>query len=131
LRRAAEALDCTLVYALVPRSSLQDSVESRARQIATREVDRIAHTMKLEAQKAGDDDRQARIDDFVREVIRYRDLWRRRDGPFRGAVRRHALQPDERDGLLQACRSSPTRLTRQSKSACAGTARNCSPAHHD
>ncbi len=76
LRRAAEALECTLVYALVPRSSLQDSVDSRARQIAAREVDRLAHTMKLEAQEADDTDRQTRIDDYVREAIHYRDLWK-------------------------------------------------------
>lgn len=48
LRRAAEALDCTLVYALVPNSSLQAVVEARARKIAIRELQRVAHTMRLE-----------------------------------------------------------------------------------
>ena len=32
LRRAAEALDCRLVYALVPNSSLEDNVAARARE---------------------------------------------------------------------------------------------------
>src|SRR5262245_27487517 len=34
LRRAAEAMDCTLVYALVPNSSLENAVRQRARKIA-------------------------------------------------------------------------------------------------
>src|SRR3984885_14996073 len=33
LKRAAEALDCTLVYALIPRTSLENTVNNRARQI--------------------------------------------------------------------------------------------------
>ncbi len=53
LRRAAEALDCTLVYALVPNSSLEAVIEARARKIATRELQRVAHTMRLEAQGSG------------------------------------------------------------------------------
>src|SRR4051812_2500394 len=51
LRRAAEALDCTLVYALVPNDSLEGAVRARARRIALRELGRVAHTMKLEAQE--------------------------------------------------------------------------------
>src|SRR4051812_24912152 len=34
LRRAAEALDCTLVYALVPNDSLEGAIRTRARKIA-------------------------------------------------------------------------------------------------
>src|ERR1700692_1880677 len=44
LRRAAEALNCTLVYALVPNTSLEDAVRERARKIAKRDLDRVAHT---------------------------------------------------------------------------------------
>src|SRR5258706_15467021 len=38
LRRAAEALDCTLVYALVPNTSLEGAVRERARKIAKRDL---------------------------------------------------------------------------------------------
>lgn len=75
LRRAAEALDCTLVYALVPNKPLEETVRSRARAVAARELDRIAHTMKLEAQGTDDGDIEARIDEYVREHVRLRDLW--------------------------------------------------------
>ena len=75
LRRAAEALDCTLVYALVPKTSLANTVRNRARKIAIRELERVAHTMKLEAQGTGDADLEARIDAYIRLTLKDRDLW--------------------------------------------------------
>jgi predicted DNA-binding mobile mystery protein A len=59
LRRAADALDCDLVYAVVPRHStvseptdnlLDALIEGRAREIAGAELSHIAHTMALEDQ---------------------------------------------------------------------------------
>ena len=38
LERAAEAMGCTLVYALVPRRPLEEMVEERARQIAEEKI---------------------------------------------------------------------------------------------
>jgi len=38
LRKAADALDCNLVYALVPRTSLEDTVLTRARSLARRDL---------------------------------------------------------------------------------------------
>jgi predicted DNA-binding mobile mystery protein A len=75
LRRAAEALDCTLVYALVPNSSLEDAVRARARKIAVRELGRVAHTMKLEAQSTGDANLETRIEAYIRDQLKERDLW--------------------------------------------------------
>jgi predicted DNA-binding mobile mystery protein A len=75
LRRAAEALDCTLVYALVPNTSLEATVRERARKIALRDLGRVAHTMKLEAQGTGDADLEARIDAYIRNTLKDRDLW--------------------------------------------------------
>ncbi len=77
LRQAAEVLDCTLVYAFVPNSSLEDTVQTRAREIARKELARIGHTMDLEAQGLTEDEREAQIDDYVREHINERDLWER------------------------------------------------------
>ena len=75
LRRAAEALDCTLVYALVPNTSLEGVVGERARKLAMRDLGRVAHTMKLEAQETGDANLEARIDAYIRDVLKERDLW--------------------------------------------------------
>ena len=77
LRRAAEELDCTLVYALVPNSSLEAMVRDRARAIAMRDLGRVAHTMKLEAQGTGDADLEARIEAYIRDNLNERDLWDR------------------------------------------------------
>ena len=77
LRRAAEALDCTLVYALVPNSSLQGVVAERARAIALHDLGRVAHTMKLEAQGPGDADLERRIESYIRDTLKDRDLWAR------------------------------------------------------
>lgn len=75
LRRAAEALDCTLVYALVPNGSLEQTVRARARMLAVRDLGHVAHTMKLEAQGTGEADLEERIDAYIRDVLRDRDLW--------------------------------------------------------
>ena len=77
LRKAAEALDCTLVYALVPNASLEDAVRTRAREIARKELARIGHSMDLEAQGLSEREREAQIDEYVRKHLRERDLWER------------------------------------------------------
>lgn len=50
LERVAHALDCRLVYALVPREPLDALVEERAAQLANKRLDSTRHTMALEAQ---------------------------------------------------------------------------------
>ena len=75
LRRAAEALDCTLVYALVPNTSLEAMVNARGRKIAIRELQRVTHTMRLEAQGTDDADLEARIQAYIRDMLSERDLW--------------------------------------------------------
>jgi predicted DNA-binding mobile mystery protein A len=75
LRRAAEALDCTLVYALVPKTSLHDAVGRRARTIALRSLRQTAHSMRLEAQETGDAEAEDRIDAYIRDLLRDRDIW--------------------------------------------------------
>jgi predicted DNA-binding mobile mystery protein A len=75
LRRVAEALDCVVVYALLPKSSLEDMVQGRAREIACKELVRIAHTMDLEAQGLSQAVREEQIDIYIRDHLRERDLW--------------------------------------------------------
>jgi predicted DNA-binding mobile mystery protein A len=68
LRRAAEALDCTLVYALIPNRPLETTVRERARAFARRRWRPVEHSMLLEDQqvKRGDSDNQ--LDDIIRET---------------------------------------------------------------
>ncbi|MFX8385628.1 hypothetical protein ABTL78_19675, partial [Acinetobacter baumannii] len=57
LQRAAEALGCRVVYALVPERPLADVVRQRAEAVADRQVAAVRHTMRLEGQ--GVDDKRA------------------------------------------------------------------------
>jgi len=50
LQRAAEALGCRLVYALVPERPLAETVRERAELIAGRQAGAVEHTMRLEDQ---------------------------------------------------------------------------------
>ena len=50
LRQAAEAMDCTLVYAFVPNGSPEDIVQTRAWRKADDQLTRLEHTMRLENQ---------------------------------------------------------------------------------
>jgi predicted DNA-binding mobile mystery protein A len=68
LRRIAEAMDCTLVYALVPRESLEATYLTQARNVARRRLQSVAHTMALENQSVSDKAFEARIDTLIREM---------------------------------------------------------------
>lgn len=68
LRRAAEALDCTLVYALVPNKPLEAMVRDRARQFARKRRAPVEHSMLLEDQAVPAEDFESRLDDIIRET---------------------------------------------------------------
>ena len=54
LRRAADALGCELVYALVPKQgNIRDLMERRAKEAVTSDVLAVEHTMALENQAVG------------------------------------------------------------------------------
>ena len=78
LRKLAQALDCELQYALIPRTSLADQLATRAKQVAQAEMRPIAHSMALEDQAVDDSSRQLQIDFRVRQLLdgSRRDLWR-------------------------------------------------------
>lgn len=77
LRELAEAMDCELVYAIVPRKPLGTMLEERARAIARETLRRTGHSMELERQGLGVRDQERA---FEREVERLlagsrRKLW--------------------------------------------------------
>ena len=74
LARAADALNCHLVYALVPRTSLTEAVKAQARSKATQILLRAAHHSRLENQ-AGSDSLDARIEDLAETFVDRRGLW--------------------------------------------------------
>ena len=79
LRRAAEALDCEVVYALVPRKSLRDTYDAAARALARRELSQVDHSMALEDQAVEDEeDGEERLRRFIAEELDPREVWARR-----------------------------------------------------
>jgi predicted DNA-binding mobile mystery protein A len=68
LRRVAEALDCTLIYALVPKRPLEAMVRERARLFSRRRRGPVEHSMLLEDQKVTGQDAEKRLDEIVRDT---------------------------------------------------------------
>jgi predicted DNA-binding mobile mystery protein A len=68
LRRVAQALDCTLVYALVPNRPLETMVRDRARLFARRRRGPVEHSMLLEDQAVTAKDVEKSLDEIVRET---------------------------------------------------------------
>jgi predicted DNA-binding mobile mystery protein A len=77
LRALAAALDCELVYALVPRSSLSETLSEQAARAATRMVDRVSDSMELEEQGIDSGDRERQVRELAGELLRNRrrDFW--------------------------------------------------------
>lgn len=68
LREAAEAMNCTFVYAFVPTKPLDDILRDRAMQKARQDITRLDHTMRLENQaltKSDLSDEQRRMIDLI------------------------------------------------------------------
>ena len=74
LRRVAAALDCTLVYAFVPKHSLEETVRARARSFTRRRLASVEHSMLLEDQAVEDKAEEERVDEVLRET-RPSKLW--------------------------------------------------------
>ncbi len=60
LERAAEALGCRVVYAIVPFKPLTTTLEERALQIAERQLSSVEQTMRLEAQGVDNQEQRKR-----------------------------------------------------------------------
>jgi predicted DNA-binding mobile mystery protein A len=72
LRTLADALDCDLVYALVPKTSLRRLVEERATHVADRMVERVSDSMELEEQGVAPKERRRQRDDMAARILRDR-----------------------------------------------------------
>jgi predicted DNA-binding mobile mystery protein A len=73
LRRAADALECDLVYLLVPRRPLHTVVRDRARELAHWQVAAAEQTMSLEDQATGR--AQEMEDQFTQQLLDRGGLW--------------------------------------------------------
>jgi predicted DNA-binding mobile mystery protein A len=77
LQRAADALDCDLVYALVPRAGLEESVRIQARRRAVIHLASVGHHARLEDQAVTGPDLETQIDELTTFFASRRGLWSR------------------------------------------------------
>ena len=78
LRAAAEALECSLVYALIPRRPMEALLQERAAELAEKQLARTNRTMTLENQALPSAELEAERQRLVDEILRtdLRQLWR-------------------------------------------------------
>ncbi len=69
LERAARALDCRLVYAIVPRKPLELLVEERARILAKKRLRATSHSMALEDQRVDEADEQEHLKRLMQKLL--------------------------------------------------------------
>jgi predicted DNA-binding mobile mystery protein A len=69
LRNAAEALDCVLVYGLMPKTSLDDTVKHQAIGKAKERLASTSHTMALEAQERNSYWQEHAFNELVEKMI--------------------------------------------------------------
>ena len=70
LADAARALDAELVYAIVPRTSLEETRRTQARIVAENELRRVAHTMRLESQDVSKAEYKRQASELQDELLR-------------------------------------------------------------
>lgn len=70
LRQAAAAMDCTLVYALVPNRPLDEILRARAALVADRQLSPVSHTMALENQSLDHASLAAERERLIDELLR-------------------------------------------------------------
>lgn len=77
LQRIAETLDCELVYALVPRTSLADTVKKQAIKQVQRKLNRVNASQALEDSALSNEALSRQVDDLVAELTinRSSTLW--------------------------------------------------------
>nr|BFD61012.1 mobile mystery protein A [Bdellovibrio sp. CKG001]BFD64427.1 mobile mystery protein A [Bdellovibrio sp. HM001] len=80
LQRAAHAMGCELVYALVPKDSLEKMVDEQSKLAAEKILGKTLHTMELEQQRAGKAETELHFHELATELKNKLDnrLWRRK-----------------------------------------------------
>lgn len=77
LEETVAALNCKLVYYLVPIEPLDELLEKRAQEVATQMIEESSHSMDLEAQPISERERLLQIKELARELLvkRRKELW--------------------------------------------------------
>jgi len=70
LKQAAQAMNCKLVYAIVPQASITQILEEQAREFVKRHLKDVSHHMDLESQSVKNQKAiDAQIDELVQQYL--------------------------------------------------------------
>jgi predicted DNA-binding mobile mystery protein A len=69
LDRLAASLNCRLVYAMVPATSLEELRRERAKRIATATISRVEHSMRLEDQAISEAATERQIEELTNTLL--------------------------------------------------------------
>ena len=69
LRKAAEAMECQLIYAIVPRESLENILRRQARRVAGRQMEQVSHSMLLEQQAVTPAQKEEQLNILTEELM--------------------------------------------------------------
>ena len=75
LERVAEAMGCQLVYALIPQTTLEETVQTQARHRADQLLTTVAHHSRLEDQTVSETAQADQLDDLATLFADRRGLW--------------------------------------------------------
>ena len=77
MQEAANALDCDLFYAIIPRETLSESVRKQAENLAKKRIQRVSHSMLLESQQLSNSEQKKVLNAVVEKILRQmpRELW--------------------------------------------------------
>ena len=77
LEKVATALNADLVYAIVPRKSLRDTLEDRAFVKAKERVLPLANSMRLESQATSSEHLAREVEELQKQLLENpKELWR-------------------------------------------------------
>jgi predicted DNA-binding mobile mystery protein A len=81
LQKAADAMNAELVYAIVPRKSLTQTLRDQARTTADRQLRRVAHSMRLEAQNVSPEEYASQLSENQEKLLQTwsRQIWDEED----------------------------------------------------
>jgi predicted DNA-binding mobile mystery protein A len=69
LRKLAEGMECDLVYAFVPKDSLDEIMRRQATLRARNIVNSVATSMELEDQAVSDEDQESQVETLSSELL--------------------------------------------------------------
>lgn len=77
LRRTAEAMDCVLVYAMIPKDSLESTLNNQVKEKAEKYLSSTKHSMALEDQTLDSEVNKKMLDSVMKQLLERsrRSLW--------------------------------------------------------